>query len=434
MERLGDKYFEPELETMPRHELEALQEERVLDLLPWAYERSGLYRETWDAAGVHPRDVRSMKDFGERIPFISKEAIRSYRDRHGDPFGGILCVEPEELTSVMSSSGTTGDATFFAEQWDEYPPLPTGMVRDLWELGLRPGDYALGASSTFRGPTEPHYRLLGVIPIHVNTWMGQWAEVLDVVRKYRPAYFQLLPPIVVELEHLSERYDLREIFSCLKATSFAGEPLGAAMRRKVRDEWGLELFMWTSAGDTGCSWECRQHDGCHLWEDTVLAEHLEPDFNAPVPDGEVGELVTTAIDNRVAPLIRYRTDDLVRLTRDPCACGRTHVRQWPLGRKGDETVVRGRSVLPREIWSAIEEVPETVTGLFQIIRPTREVDELRIRVGYDPGKTRNPAQLRERLCGVVYAAVGIEPQLELVTEEELLARGTSAKVPRVAKS
>jgi phenylacetate-CoA ligase len=430
------RYFEPELETLPRAELEALQEQRLLELLPYAYERAGLYRETWDAAGVHPRDIRSLDDFRERIPFIDKDAIRAYRDRCGDPFGGLLCIDPADLTSVMSSSGTTGDATLFAERWDEYPPLPTGFARDLWELGVRPGDYVLGGGAgMFRGRIDSVYQLLGAIPLVVETSGGHWPEVFEVIRRYRPTYLQLVGPIVVELEHQSAEHDLREIFSCFKAASFAGEPLGARMRDKIRNQWGLELFIWTSAGDTGTAWECRAHDGCHLWEDTVLAEHLDPERNRAVGDGEIGELVATSLDNRVAPLIRYRTDDLVRLTRARCACGRTHARQWPLGRKGDETLVRGRAILPLDVWAAIEQLDETATGLFQIIRAAREVEELRIRVGYNPQRTRSLASLEERLRAAVAEAVGVEPRLELVTEQEILARSTStAKLPRVARS
>ena len=103
---------------MPRAEIEAKRDEKLLgDLLPWAYERSGLIRETWDAAGVTPSDVQSMEDFAEKVPFIDKDAIRSYRDRHDDPHGGMLCLDPNDPTmkgifsAIFSTSGTTGDPT-----------------------------------------------------------------------------------------------------------------------------------------------------------------------------------------------------------------------------------------------------------------------------------------------------------------------------------
>ena len=88
------RYFSPEIETMPRHEITRVREERLLgDLLPWAYQRSALIREAWDAAGVTPDDVQSMDDFHEKVPFVDKDAIRAFRDRHRDPYGGMLCLD-----------------------------------------------------------------------------------------------------------------------------------------------------------------------------------------------------------------------------------------------------------------------------------------------------------------------------------------------------
>jgi phenylacetate-CoA ligase len=427
-------YFEPDIETMPRGQLERLQEQRLLETFPWAINRSTLYRELWGAAGVDPASIRSLADFQRRAPFLSKDLLRQFTERNPDPFCGLLCVEKESLTSISSSAGTTGDPYLFAESWDQCPPMQVGMARDLWGLGLRPGDYALASGSTQRGRYESSYQLIGVIPIFVSTWIGMWNEVAETMRRYRPAFAQLGGPSLTELSHLSRRIDLRELFSCVKGVAFAGEPISARMKRRVTDEWGIHLYEFTSAGDTGLAWECSAHEGCHIWEDTAIVECLDPEGDEPVPDGEVGELVVTAIDNRLAPLVRYRTSDLVRVTRERCRCGRTHVRIFPLGRKGDETVVHGRAVMPQQVWAAIEVFDETTTGLFQIIRPQRELDALRIRVGYDTDKTRDIAELRARLGAAITRATGVAPELEMETEAQLLARGQSSKLPRVVKA
>jgi phenylacetate-CoA ligase len=429
----GERYFQPEVETMPRDELDKLQTERILALVPYAYERSALYREVWDAVGVSPADIHDLDDFTRLIPTISRDDIRRFRDQTGDPFGGLLCVDPSELTSITSSSGTTSDPEFFAELWDAQPPLPLASARDLWELGLRPGDKVLVPGGTFRGFFDGFYQMLGLIPIYADTWMGHWAEVLDVIREHRPAYVQLLGPVIIELERLAGQHDLRELFSCFKGAAFAGQPLAPTQARMVREDWGLELFEYTSAGDTGTAWECREHNGFHLWEDTVLAEHLATDGHEPVPGAEVGELVATSLDDLAAPLIRYRTDDLVRMTGDPCGCGRTHSRMWIVGRKGDETVVRGRPVVLGDVWAAVQSVPETADGLFQIILPSREVDELRVRVGYELGG--NVSGLAERLAAAIEERAGVRPKVELETVDEILARSSSvAKFPRVVKA
>ncbi|MFC4503415.1 MULTISPECIES: phenylacetate--CoA ligase family protein [Streptomyces] len=433
----GERYFEPLVETMPRTELRVLQEERVLELVEYAYGRSDFYRELWDAHGVHPRDIRTLEDFRARVPFITKDMIRAHRARTGDPFGGMLCVPVEELTSVSSSSGTTGDPEFFAEIWQDAPPLVTAQVRDLWELGLRPGDRVLSPPGTFRNLMDAGFQALGAVVIEVDTWMGNMAEVVEALRTYRPAYLQMMYPQMVELEHLAERTDLKEAFSSLKGASCAGQPLSRRMRERIRDDWGIDVYEYTSAADTGTAWECREHDGFHLWEDTVFAECVDVDEAgwSDVAEGDLGELVATDLDNRAAPLIRYRSEDLVRLSHDTCGCGRTHARMWVAGRRGDETVVGGRSVVLRDIWQAVEDQPETTAGVFQIVRERREVDELRLRVGFDARLTEDVDALAGRLTEAVRERTGVKPVLDLRTEEELLSTMTSvAKFPRVVKS
>src|SRR6266851_1756248 len=428
-----DRYFERGIETMPRTRLATLQEERILDLVPYVYERSPLVRKAWEEAKVKPADINSLADFTERAPFITKDHIRRFRDQAGDPFGGLLCTDYADVTTVFSTSGTTGDATFYGHAWDRWHPFWAATARDLWGIGVRPGDYVLGSGFKMRGQLYHADQMCGAIPVLVNTGIGGWATALDAIRRYRPAYAQLTGLAMVELDHLSRHNDMNELFSCFKGAAFAGEPLGARMREQLK-RWGVAVYLWTSAGDVTGAFECGQHDGCHAWEDTVLLGAIDPSGTAAVADGELGELVATSLDNPVTPMVRFRSDDIIRMTRQPCGCGRTHARFWPVGRKGDETIVAGRSFALMDIWRALEQVPETATALFQLVRPAREIDELKVRVGYDPGTTTSVPDLRDRVSEVITAAVGVPPVLELLPEPELLARGRGGKLPRVVKS
>jgi phenylacetate-CoA ligase len=429
-----DRYLEPDVECAPRKELLADQEAQLLDLVPYVYERAPLYRRVWGDAGVTPADIRSIDDFTERVPFITKDMIRDFHDRYHDPYGGLLCVDPKDVTTIGSSSGTTGDPTFFPEQWTESPPLPVGYLRALWEIGLRPGDCAITSSSTFRGYLHDMYSCIGVLPLMVDSWMGAWSNLMEVFEHHRPAYVQIFAPFLPELTALSERYDLKNVFSSLKGVSYAGEPVPARMAARIRDEWDVEIYMYTSAGDTGIAFECSAHDGYHIWEDTALAEHLVLDGGVAAERMGVGELVCTSLDDVVAPLIRYRSDDLVRYTDDTCACGRTHARVWPVGRKGDETVVQGHSILPMEVWQIVEQLPETESGLFQIVRPEREMPELRVRVGYEPAVTADLSGLDARLTNEIADRLGVPTTIELVPESELRERASVNKLPRITKS
>jgi phenylacetate-CoA ligase len=106
---------------------------------------------------------------------------------------------------------------------------------------------------------------------------------------------------------------------------------------------------------------------------------------------------------------------------------------WPLGRKGDELLVDGVSVLPGDVWGAVESVDET-NGLFQMIRPAREVDALQLRVGYSTEGSGGLPALRARVEDAVEKAVGIRPEVDLVERDVLLRQGPPHKIPRVTKA
>jgi phenylacetate-CoA ligase len=275
---------------------------------------------------------------------------------------------------------------------------------------------------------------LGAVPVLFDFAPAEMERFCELSLEHRPAALYNFGGVLMHAVHdACERrgFDPRDVFSSYKGVVFAGEPLGPRFRALAR-EWGVELYEHSSVGDVTASFECREHDGLHYWEDTAFVECLDPGTGEPVGDGERGELVATTLFNRVAPLVRYRSDDIVRITREPCACGRTHARMWPIGRRGDEVVVAGKAVLPIDVWSAVESVDACALGLFQIVRTGREVDVLRLRVGYAPAFRDRLATVDDDVRAAVHGAVGVVPDVELVPDADLLRLGPPHKIPRVA--
>lgn len=430
------EYFQPEIETMPRDQLRQLQERKLRELVAWSYERSPFYRRRWQALGVTPADITTIESFVHNTPTLTKSALIEFREREGDPYCGLLCVPAHEVNNVGTTSGTTGEPMPLVELVSGAPPFAS-TVRDMWGAGLRPGDYVLHCMATQRGPQERVYHEIGCIPLMINVRHGaDWPAVFAMMRRYRPTHIYFLGPMIADLNRLSEDHDLKEIFSSIRFAVVTGEPLGARMRARMTDEWGLHLYEVTGAADTGVAWDCRVHKGFHLWDDYVFAEALDPQTGAPVPEGAVGELVCTAIANLAWPLIRYRSGDLVRLLTEPCECGRTHTRFELQGRISDKLIVAGETVFPGHVWRAIEQLDETAAAVFQIVHTgSADVVELRVRVGYNPRHTTSVEDLARRLAERIEAAVGLRPSLELLPEDELLARSRSGiKLPRVVKS
>lgn len=429
------RFLEPELETASREDITRLQERRILELVEYAWENSAFHREWWTRAGVTPSDVKNIDDFVQRIPTMSKSDIQEYRDRTGDPYGGLLCVDPSQLTSITATSGTTSLPEPIPEIWTAAPPLPTISARDLWEIGVRPGDRVIVPTGTLRNYFDDFYHLLGVTPIFVDTWVGEGERVLQAIEKYKISYLQFMLPLVMEFERLEGRYDMRAMLSSLKGAAFAGQPLGKVLTNKIRNEWGVDLYTYTSAGDTGTAWEGREHDGYYLWEDTVFAESFDPVSGEPAADGQLGELVSTDLDNWASPYIRFRTGDLVRLTRQPGPHGRTHSRIWIAGRKGDEIAVAGKSIMVADVWEIVETIPELSDGVFQVVRAAEQMHRLRMRVGYAPERTTDKAELLRRATAVLEEHLGVDVDIEMFTADQLLSKTTSvAKFNRVVNA
>ncbi|MEU1994147.1 phenylacetate--CoA ligase family protein [Nocardia gamkensis] len=428
------EFLEPEIETASREEIRAAQEAAVLELVRYAWENSPLYREHWSAAGVSPDDIRSLEDFTTKIPTITKDEIKSFRARTGDPYGGLLCVNPKDLTSVTTTSGTTSAPELLPEIWSEAPPLPASSTRDLYVHGLRAGDRVIVPVGTFRNYWDDFYSALGLVPVFANSWLGEGEALLRAIRKHQVAYMQVHLPAIMEFEKLESKYDLREALASVKFFAFAGQPMGAALKRKVTEDWGVKIVQYTSAGDTGTAWEGPDFDGFQLWEDTMLPEVLNTVTGEPVQDAEIGELVATDLDNRVAPYIRFRSGDLVRVTRKPSPTGRTHARMWLSGRRGDETVVDGKAIVVGDVWRLVESLPELSDGMFQIIRSSDAMTRLRLRVGYAPERTSDVADVERRLTEVLESELGVGVDLVMFTVEEILQYSSSvAKFPRTVK-
>ena len=145
--------------------------------------------------------------------------------------------------------------------------------------------------------------------------------------------------------------------------------------------------------------------------------------------------MATSLDNPATPTVRFRSDDLIRMTREKCRCGRTHARFWPVGRKGDETIVHGRSLVPMDIWRSLEEVAETAAAVFQMVRPAREIDVLKVRVGYEESTPASAlGGVRDRVVAGIEARTGITAEVELIAEPELLPRARGGKLARVVKA
>ena len=97
-------YWNKEIETMARAELESLKLRRLQEVIFKEYTFVDYYRQKMDEAGVKPHDIQSLEDL-QKMPFTTKKDLR---DNY--PFG-LFAVPMTEVVRIHSSSGTTGKPT-----------------------------------------------------------------------------------------------------------------------------------------------------------------------------------------------------------------------------------------------------------------------------------------------------------------------------------
>lgn len=427
--------FLDRIETAPRDHLGALQAARMHAQLENGYANAPLIREIWDKAGLKPSDIKSLADFQDRAPFIDKDDMRRFRDTHKDLTGGFLPIVPGVTMSVGTTSGTTGDPTPVVNM--RTSSSEEAYARANWHMGARPGDYITHMLFTYRGGHRSRLnRDLGWAEICYSMTPAEIPRLAEGSKRYRPTAMKVLAgPFILAFEQYFERSgdDPVDVFSSYKGIIFGGEPLSERLR-KLTESWGIHLYQTTAYGEVSSANECRMHDGFHAAEDHGFIETIDPVTAERVPDGEIGELVVTMFCDPMMPLIRYRTGDLVIIKRGTCGCGSTHARFDLLGRATDQIVVEGRSILPREIMGLVESHDEARSGLFQIIRTDREMDTLKLRIGYDPERLSDSAEkLHGRLYDSIHAAIGVPVAVELVDNQDLLKLGPPHKIPRVTK-
>ena len=271
-------------------------------------ERSAFYAAKFE--GIDLSDVQTQEDF-EKLPFSEKDDLRN-----AYPLG-LQAVPDEEIVRIHSSSGTTGtpviipytqqDVTDWAIQFARCYETAGITNRDrihitpgygLWTagIGFQLGAERLGAMTIPMGPgnTEKQLRMMQDLKSTVLCATSSYALLLA--------------------EEIAER-GIRDRI-CLRKGVIGSERWGDKMRQRIAGELGVEIYDiygLTEVYGPGIGISCDEHHGMHIWDDYVYVEVVDPDTGAPVPDGEVGELVLTTLRKQGAPLIRYRTHDLTRI-------------------------------------------------------------------------------------------------------------------------
>lgn len=375
----SNEYWNEELETMKRSDLEKLQVERLRKTVEQAM-NSPYYSKVFKEHGINPESIRSLDDL-QRFPFTTKEDLRNHY-----PFG-LVSVPMEKVVRVHSSSGTTGNPTVVAHSQKDLDEWADQVARCMYMVGCRNTDVFQNTSGygMFTGGLGYQYgaeRLGAVtVPAAAGNSKRQIKFIMDfgtTVIHAIPSYATRLAEVFTEMG-IDPRKDTKLRIFCLGA-----EPHSEEQRQRIQQLFGIKAyncFGMSEMNGPGVAFECKEQNGLHIWEDYVIPEILDPVTLEPVPEGEVGELVLTTINREAMPLFRYRTRDLTRFLPGPCPCGRTHRRLDRFkGRSDDMIIVKGVNIFPIQIERILMKFKELGMNYLITIDTVANNDEMMVEV------------------------------------------------------
>jgi len=400
------------IERASNDELRALQLTRLRWSLAHAYENVPHYRKAFDARGVHPRDLVSLRDLA-KFPFTVKTDLR---DNY--PFG-MFAVPREQVVRVHASSGTTGKPTVVGYTKGDIDVWATVMARSIRAAGGRPGDivhiaYGYGL---FTGGLGAHYgaEKLGCTVIPMSG--GQTEKQVQLIVDFEPRVIMVTPSYMLAIAEEMERQGVDPRSCSLEIGIFGAEPWTPTMREAIESRLAMDaidIYGLSEVIGPGVAQECIEtKDGLTVWEDHFYPEVVDPATGEVLPEGERGELVFTSLTKEALPIVRYRTRDLTRLL-PPTARAMRRIEKIT-GRSDDMMIIRGVNVFPTQVEELMLRDPVLAPHYqIEITRP-RSLDEMTIIVERVPASgSADGDAAGKRLAHLVKNLIGVSAEVKVL--------------------
>ncbi|PWM46589.1 MAG: phenylacetate--CoA ligase [Clostridiales bacterium] len=410
-------FFQKDIETMKRKDIEALQLERLKYTVKYCYDNVPFYRKRLTEAGVLPEKIKTLKDI-QYIPYTTKTDIR---DNY--PYG-LFAVPLDKIVRIHASSGTTGKPTVVGYTKNDLDMWSNSVARIGASVGVHSGDIAQISFGygLFTGALGLHCGLekLGVAIVPISS--GNTDKQLMVMQDFRTSVLIATPSYALYLaEQLREKgIDPKSL--SLRVGMFGSEPSTLKMRDEIESSLGVfatDNYGLSEVCGPGISGDCEFRCGQHIAEDYFLPEIINDETGDVLEEGEEGELVFTTLCKEGIPLLRYRTRDLTSLTYETCKCGRTHARMQRVRSRSDDMLkIRGVNVFPTQVESVLAEIPDVASHYRMIVTRDGYMDKLEILVELVNAslleRYKELEALHERIKGRLKSVLGLDVSVKLV--------------------
>lgn len=413
-------YWEKDIETLKRLQLEAFQLDRLKTTIDQA-KKAPYYSKLFAEKGIESQDIHSIEDL-RKLPFTTKDDLRA-----NYPFG-FSAIPLDKCVRLHSSSGTTGNPTVVLHSQKDLDEWANQVARCMYMVGLRSGDVFQNTSGygMFTGGLGFQYGAEKLGALTVPAAAGNSQRQVKFIRDFGTTAIHAIPSYITRLAEVFHTmgYDPKD--TKLTTLLIGAEPHSEEQRKRIEELLGVKAyncFGMSEMNGPGVAFECTEQNGLHIWEDYVIAEIIDPETLAPVKEGEVGELVLTTLKREAMPLIRYRTRDLTRFLEGECPCGRTHRRIDRLrGRSDDMIILKGVNIFPIQVEKVLMQFKELGSDYLITLKTLESGDEMFVEVELSELFTDDYTQLQQLTKAITSRLrdeILITPKLKLVERGSL---------------
>lgn len=417
---MNDPTIRPQLDELRRMQLQKLNR-----LLAVAKSRT-FYRDR--LAGIE-LPLTSLDQLSA-IPLLTKTDLivagtgAGKAERMGKA-GACFDLPRQQYCRFHQTSGTRG-----------YPMVVMDTAQD-WDWWLDCWDHVLDAAAVTDGDTAmmafsfgpfigfwtAHDAMVrrGVLTIPGG---GMSSEIrLSVLMDQACTVLCCTPTYALYLAGIAKQRSIDLRTSNVSRIIVAGEPGGsiASVRSRIEEAWDATVIDHAGGSEIG-AWGFGSPDGLgqHVIESEFIAEILDVESGAAVPDGRTGELVLTNLGRHGGPAIRYRTGDIVRPFRNhDYASPFVWLQGGVIGRADDMVVVRGVNIFPSSIEAIIRQFDAQAEFRIQLSRHN-EMDQIALEVEADD----------ESACSI---AAALQKRLTIRMDVSAVATGTLPRFDAKAK-
>ncbi len=356
---------------------------RLRRVLGIAFDELPFYRSRFEAAGFDPARFRNLDDL-KAVPISEKRDFlaldRGLQALHSYTAG------PDARTTVSLSSGTSGTTfVMHTRKWRRAQGYSSSRAH--WWAGLRPetplimSAPAWHAYASIQPSIAMHFRSPCVVVS--GTFLPRFADrIVDAIVSFRPRFVTMFLPMVFSILNAARRRSLNgeELFGGVDTLVVTGAPITPGMRSHLKSLLKVgRVAEIAGSSENLLAVDCDRGEALHVVPDTCYAEVIDRESGQAAGDGVRGSVVHSSVIPAGSLYLRYDGGDVGTIDRSHCPCGLPSPRIKLVGRWEDCISLGGRTMLPYDVQTALEEeVPELTGAAFVIVREGLAAGRLRI--------------------------------------------------------